>query len=256
VPQPDVSGQEITRLRHCHVEGAGKVHMKVADAPERDATRHHPLPRLLEERTTFLLERCRARRVLHLGCLDWPIQRERLANGTWLHGKLTEVAAELVGIDLAADAILEVQSQGYGHNIHRGDAEHLDEVASRFGRFDVVVAGELIEHLNNPGLFLESAKAVLSPDGRLLITTPNAFCLRRFLRVPFGSESVHRDHVSYYSHATLSTLAQRFGYETVHRASYRMPGTRPFLAATAERVGVLISPNLGEGLLYELRLRS
>src|SRR6476469_1175877 len=143
--------------------------MKAGEAPERDATRHHPLPRSLEERTTFLLERCRARRVLHLGCLDWPIQRERLANGTWLHGKLTEVAAELVGIDLASEAISEVQSQGYGHNIHIGDAEHLDEVASRFGRFDVVVAGELIEHLNNAGLFLESAKTVLGPDGRLLI---------------------------------------------------------------------------------------
>ena len=230
--------------------------MNVADAPEQDATQHHPLPRLLEERTTFLLKRCRGRRVLHLGCLDWPIQRERLARGTWLHSTLTEVAAELVGIDLAADAISEVQSQGYGHNIHHGNAEHLDEVASRFGRFDVVVAGELIEHLNNAGLFMESAKDVLRPDGRLLITTPNAFCLRRFLRIPFGSESVHRDHVSYYSHATLSTLAQRFGYETVHRSSYRMPGTRPLLAATAERVGVLISPNLGEGLLYELRLRS
>ena len=222
---------------------------------KQTATDHHPLPRVLEDRASFLIDRCRGRRVLHLGCLDWPVHCERLANGTWLHRKLGQVAAEIVGIDLAADAIAEVQRQGYGHDIHVGDAERLDEVASRFGRFDVVVAGELIEHLNNAGRFMESAKDVLVPDGRLLITTPSAFCLRRMLRIPFGSESVHRDHVCYYSHATLSTLAERFGYETVYRASYRMPDTRPIVAAAAERIGVLVSPNLGEGLLYELRVK-
>jgi hypothetical protein len=76
------------------------------------------------------------------------------------------------------------------------------------------------------------------------------------LRIPFGKESVHCDHVCYYSHATLSTLTQRFGYETVYRASYRMPDTRPLVAAAAERLAVLLSPNFGEGLLYELRLKT
>lgn len=210
----------------------------------------------MEDRSTFLIERCRGQRVLHLGCLDWPIEHERLTNGTWLHSKLAAVAAEIVGIDLAADAIAEIQGLGWGKDLHVGDAERLEEVANQFGRFDIVVAGEIIEHVNNAGRFLESAKTVLKPDGRLLITTPSAFCLRRMLRIPFGSESVHRDHVCYYSHATLSTLTHRFGYETVHRASYRMPDTRPLVAATAERIAVLISPNFGEGVLYELRVKS
>jgi len=41
-------------------------------------------------------------------------------------------------------------------------------------KFDVIVAGDVIEHVENQGLFLLNIKNHLVKDGKLIITTPNA----------------------------------------------------------------------------------
>jgi len=56
-----------------------------------------------------------------------------------------------------------------GFNVVVGDAETLD----MDGKYDYVVAGELIEHLLNPGAFLAAAKGWIAEGGTLIITTPN-----------------------------------------------------------------------------------
>ena len=81
-------------------------------------------------------------------------------------------------------------------------------------KFDVIVAGEMIEHLSNPGLFLKGIQRFMSKDTKLLITTINAYMGMRFwiygLRGQGGSfEPVHQDHVAYYSYSTLSLLIER-----------------------------------------------
>lgn len=48
--------------------------------------------------------------------------------------------------------------------------------------FDAVVAGELLEHLDSVGGVLREFSRVLSPGGRLLITTPNPYELSRWLK--------------------------------------------------------------------------
>ena len=53
-------------------------------------------------------------------------------------------------------------------------------------RFDVVTAGEIIEHMIDEAAFLRECRRVLKPDGRLIVTTPNlSFLANRFL-VLFG----------------------------------------------------------------------
>jgi len=52
--------------------------------------------------------------------------------------------------------------------------------------FDVVTAGEIIEHMIDESAFLRECRRVLKPDGRLIVTTPNlSFLANRFL-VLFG----------------------------------------------------------------------
>ena len=41
-------------------------------------------------------------------------------------------------------------------------------------KFDVIIAGDIIEHVSNQGLFLNNIKKHLKKDGKLIITTPNA----------------------------------------------------------------------------------
>ena len=48
----------------------------------------------------------------------------------------------------------------------------------RLGRkFDVIVTGEILEHLPNQGLFLENAERHLKKKGVQILTTPNALAL-------------------------------------------------------------------------------
>ena len=48
------------------------------------------------------------------------------------------------------------------------------EFAAAFGRrFDVVVAQEIVEHLENPRHFLRQCRELMAPGGILLVTTPN-----------------------------------------------------------------------------------
>ncbi len=209
---------------------------------------HFRIPRSRVDRLRYILDACAGREVLHLGCADHPYTRERLADGSWLHGAIARVAARCVGVDAAAEALDWLRRTQGIENLIEGDVEALDRLNA--GRFDLVVAGEIIEHLANPGRFLATVPAVLKPGGRLLITTVNAFCLRRTLRIPFGAESVHPDHVCYFSHATLAALARRFGFALEAAHAYRLPNRRPLVPFLAERVATLISPNWGEGIVH------
>ena len=209
---------------------------------------HFKLPNSLVDREQFILDVCKGRRVLHLGCADFPYTEESLASGTWLHHKVSDVASSCLGVDLDSNSVARLHERHDIDNIMQGNAEQLDKL--HIGLFDVVLAGEIIEHINNPGLFLHTARLVLKPDGRLLITTTNAFCLRRFVRIPFRYESIHPDHTYYFSHTTLQTLVKRFGYQLEESHSYRILSKRPLLPYILERLSTVITPNWGEGIIH------
>lgn len=209
---------------------------------------HFSLTRKLVDREKFILEFCSGKKILHLGCADWPFTENRLRDGTWLHSKLTAVADTCLGVDLDRDTVVALREKHGIKNIIEGNAEKLGDLD--IGRFDVVVAGEIIEHLNNVGLFLESVKTVLNLGGKLLVTTTNAYCLRRFIRIPFGQESIHPDHTYYFSHPTLETLAKRFGYRLTGKYSYRITNTQPFFPYLVEAIATVITPNWGEGIIH------
>ena len=204
--------------------------------------------RLVTDRETFIAEAARGKRVLHVGFVDYPYLQSRLESKTWLHARLAAVSREIVGVDMAAEDIARLRAHPEYGTLIEGNAEELHMLG--LGRFDLIVAGEVVEHLDNPGRFLDSARSVLSSDGRLLVTVPNAFCLRRMLRIPFGVEKVHPDHVAYYSQATMGELLRRHGYAVVFAAGYRLPADgRNRLAFQLDRAASLISPNLCEGLI-------
>jgi 2-polyprenyl-3-methyl-5-hydroxy-6-metoxy-1,4-benzoquinol methylase len=54
------------------------------------------------------------------------------------------------------------------------------------GKADIVSALEVIEHIIDTDDFLEEVRRVLSPDGLMVLSTPNINMLRNRWRVPFG----------------------------------------------------------------------
>lgn len=106
-----------------------------------------------------------ANRVLDIGCVRHNEAKRQEAN---LHDTISShVDGELIGIDINKTEIKKMQNEGY--NVQVGDAQEL----SFDQPFDVIVAGEVIEHLCNPGVFLNKASKNLTDSGRIVLTTPN-----------------------------------------------------------------------------------
>lgn len=166
----------------------------------------------LVQRLEFIKRVSAGKSVLHLGCTNWPYTLDAMDGGTLLHKDLAEVSRELYGFDFDQEGIDVLRSKGFD-NLFRADLEKLEEV-SLDKQFDVIIAGEMIEHLNNPGRFLEGIKRFMSSETRLVLTTINAYGGMRFfiygLRGQGGTlEPVHPDHVAYYSYSTLKLLIER-----------------------------------------------
>jgi SAM-dependent methyltransferase len=149
----------------------------------------------------------------------------------WMHAAVASVATQVVGVELDPD--LAVQARERGYDVIEADAQRLD-----LGRtFEVVWAGELIEHLSCAGGFLDGARRHLVPGGRLVLTTPNAFAVSNFVYRLGGRPRVNRGHTCWYDETTLAQLLRRHGYEVVEIAylTHVTPGRLRALLAGAVR---------------------
>lgn len=152
-------------------------------------------------------------RILHVGCVDSGLLYERLEKRDLFHLKLIERFGQklVYGIDSDKAGIEFLQKAGVD-NLFLGDATS----TVLEGRFDIVFAGEIIEHVPNPGQLLDSIKHLLSDSGELIITTPNAHFYWSFLFHVFGYESIHPDHNCVFSVTSLQTLLRKRGYHTIY----------------------------------------
>jgi len=127
---------------------------------------------------------------------------------TWLHGLLAKHAKSIVGIDIDKERVEYLKKRGF--DILLRDAQNFD-----LGRkFDVIVAGDIIEHLVNFEGFLKSIKKHMRKDGLLIITTPNVFFYRRFLQTLFrGRPILNPEHTCWFDEETIRQLVSRYGLE-------------------------------------------
>lgn len=161
-------------------------------------------------RQEWVLERVSGRSVLHVGFAGQSGRRAEPGSGTWFHERLDSRASELWGLDADAYAVQHFREMGV-RNLVAADACDFD--LNR--RFDVVVAGELLEHVTDAGRFLDCAQRHLKPGGVLLVTTPYAFNLFALLRAwyRFPNTVSNDDHTCWYCPRTLEQLAAKTGYE-------------------------------------------
>jgi SAM-dependent methyltransferase len=177
------------------------------------------------DRVELLLDFCAGRRVVHVGFVDERRVEAKLEDGKWLHSRLAAVAESIVGLDLSAEGVAWAKAQGF--EAHAVDAQSPDDIAALgLDPADVVVAGEIIEHLDAPGPFLRAMRSLLKPDGLLVVTTPNAYRVLNFLAPASGSELIHPDHTAWHSPHTLRNLLARNGWEVEGIAYYQNPAPR------------------------------
>jgi SAM-dependent methyltransferase len=170
----------------------------------------------------MLVEFARDRRVVHVGFVDEHRLEAKVGSGTWLHARLAESASSLVGLDVEEEGVRWATEHGF--EAYAVDAQSPKAVAAlKLEPADVVIAGEVVEHLDAPGPFFGSLLQLVRPGGLLVVTTPNAYRLLNFLAPVGGVELVHPDHTAWHSPQTLATLLARSGWEVEGTAYYQNP---------------------------------
>lgn len=203
---------------------AGTITRSTAGAHQRRERAGDNLDEMLyTERWEFVRPLVEGRRVLDVGPAELVGTVNRHKMDRWLHGRIAGVASQVVGLEREPEQVEALCELGY--DIRLGDAEAfaLDE------RFDVVFAGELIEHLTNPGRFLECARDHLEEGGRLVLTTPNRFSILAFYRLLRTGEVPRYEkelapHVAYFDSDALSSLLGRHGYSEIEIGYVRWVG--------------------------------
>jgi len=187
------------------------------------------------------------RSVLELGCATGYVSKMMTANGCSVTGvELDEQAAET--------------SRSVCTKVITGDAGDPAVLEQAGTGFDVVVCGDILEHLPDPETVLTALPRHLNPDGFILVSMPNVafwrmrwdLLLGRFNYQDFGL--LDRTHLRFYTVKSFRRLAKQTGYiitqEIVNEAGFpgsltlcRIPLFGPTFKYLALRLSEL-NPNL------------
>jgi SAM-dependent methyltransferase len=139
------------------------------------------------------------RRVLDLGCRYGALARTYAAGN------------DVVGVDVDREALAEAAKLG----IETVWADVEEPLPFEEASFDVVVAGELVEHLRDPAALVGQARRLLRPGGRLVASVPNFYRLKNRLRFLFG-RPLGQDPTHLHVFAPRDVAALLDGWEDVH----------------------------------------
>jgi SAM-dependent methyltransferase len=176
---------------------------------------------------TFLAQELR-RRVSTLS-LNTPILDVGCGSGAWL-SRLSELGfCDLVGIDNGSLVDLPLSNQAICYR--RGDLDTADDLG--FGRrFGLITAIEILEHLENPGLFWRHIRRSLADDGYVLVTTPNIHAMRNRLSYAATAKLAGFDpgnprndgHIYPVYLVCLQRILSRYGFEVADGWTYPLTG--------------------------------
>ena len=158
-----------------------------------------------------LLERnlIKPRNILELGCGTGAVLEECQRRG---------LADNLYGIDYSEDAIayLKIRVPGvkaFAADILNDDL-HLDE------QFDLVVLSHVLEHLEEPEVFLKSLASRLRFKYLIAEVPLEDLKLLRVRSQIWGRPGVQAGHVQFYTSPTFESLLRTSGYSIIDRRQY------------------------------------
>jgi len=112
-------------------------------------------------RYAFAARLARGKRVLDIAC------------GTgYGSGELAGVARSVTGVDVSGEAV-EYAREHYGAGNLRFEVAGAEALPFPDQSFDLIVAFEVIEHLDDARALLAEARRVMTPAGQFIVSTPN-----------------------------------------------------------------------------------
>jgi len=166
--------------------------------------------------------------VLDVGCGEGQLTAELAGTGL-----------DVVGIDVAEEPLRRARASHPELDLRLVPAEGPWPLAD--ASFDLVWAGETIEHVADTAAWLSEVRRVLRSGGTLLLSTPahgplTVAALALSPRAFDAHFDPRSDHLRFYTARSLSALIADFGFHDIRvRALGGVPGARRTLLAAARR---------------------
>ncbi len=163
------------------------------------------------DRHQYIVDRVKARRVLDFGVVGLTCEGAEERSGEFeasLHWAVAASAAQAVGADYASDIVHQL-SLRYPHMSLIACSIYDAAEVLKGEQFDTIILGDILEHLDNPGMALDAVVPLLASNGEVIVSCPNAFGLPNYLRFLTGLFEEGPDHVLTFNKFTLSRLLER-----------------------------------------------
>ncbi len=201
------------------------------------------------ERVKYITNICINKNILDLGCFDeTALIKENSTN--YLFEQISKVSALHIGVDNSKLLPPEGLVFSETAKILQGDIYDLNQLGLQQYNFDVIVAGELIEHLPNTLQFFLNLKRDF--DGkRIICSTPNTTSFSNMLLALFKRESCHKDHYQVYSYKTLNTLCKTANFKSWQIIPYNVKYTEMIMRTGGlKKQAVQLSEKVINGIEY------
>ena len=144
-----------------------------------------------------------------------------------------EMGYDVFGIDVIDKHVRQIKElYKLENNVETADFNEYESAK----KYDVIIMGDVLEHVSDPVKAIEKAESLLSDDGALWISTPN---FDSAVSVIYGhKEPMRREqyHINYFSRESLLALLERFNLVAVeYRISRSYNGSMEVIALKKSR---------------------
>jgi 2-polyprenyl-3-methyl-5-hydroxy-6-metoxy-1,4-benzoquinol methylase len=161
------------------------------------------------DKETAILNHCRGKRVVDIGCVeelsDFSPEKMRQT----LHCRLRQEIPDLVGVDLEEEGVAALNALGC--DCHVSFAEDVGKL--NLGLFDAIILGDIIEHVPDPCMLLFSLRDILTEKGVIICTTPNTMNYLNSVFLLFRKKITRHQHVAWYCRITLENMFRHAGFQ-------------------------------------------
>lgn len=193
------------------------------------ALQHVPVTNVsIFNRVDYILQQCQNKKVLHIGFTDYPYTKKKIADKSLLHLQLKNVASAVLGLDVEKDAMTAYEVLTADINYNFADITNAYPGAAVSFKPDIILLGEVLEHLQNPHAAAELLYNTFSNSTKLLVTVPNYIALDNLSASLHRTESVHPHHYWYFSPYTLQRMfpSEKFTLDALHFGMYYQQGKK------------------------------
>ncbi len=126
----------------------------------------------------------------------------------WFSLAAAKLGAEVTALDLSEENLLRIRAEDHKIKTVYGDACDIPDL----GKFDLIVALEVLEHLVEPEQALKSMRKRLKPGGTLLVTVPYKEMIRYSLCIHCNRKTPVNAHLHSFDRESLAALLRQSGF--------------------------------------------